>query len=425
MISKKMQTLYENILAYAAMSADSDGYISAGVGVASTVPALVSTKIDNKDGPKLRLIMPTQANLRSDQTGKLIFHPLAENAISDMSPTTSCLRKNITTRINFMLGNILSSLLSLAASPDLHHKLTPEQLEVVVMLKTIDDSIVSTFVNIVMAGIKSADAERLFVNVFVRRGGTYKGARYTRVGVTTFTMYNDLLKDPDELYGVKLRAKDREAFKALFEFVFPGIKEPDQYNFGSNDKTAPWLHSLMLTTGLIAGRINDIVTEFKEYIDHADDMLFNSEWVEDFQALETFEVDIKRVPFQHKPGMISEEVSETVTKPAGPGYQIASNTVQQPNRYIAPNISPINNQPNNGPRLQYDEKGRLDFRSVMASNPSIAAAASQANMYTGVNMGGGYPGMNVKRSYSGGGNNGQYDNRYPMQQGGRNQFNRI
>lgn len=425
MNSKKLQKLYKDILAYAAMSADNEGYISVGVGVGSVVPALVSTVVDNKPGPKLRLVMPTQANLRSDQTGKLVFHPLAEKAIGDMSPTTACLRKNITIRTNFMLGNILSSLLSLAASPDLHHKLTPEQLELVVALKTVDDSVVSTFVSLIVAGIKSADADKLFVNVFVRRGGTYKNNRYARVGVTTFTMYNDLLKSPNELYGIKLRPKDRDVFKALFEFVFPGIKEPEQYNFGSNDKVAPWLHALMFTTGLVAGRINDVVTEFKEYIDHAEETMFNADWIDDFQNLEALEVDIKRVPYQHRVDLVQEEHPALVAQPAT-GYQISSNNIQQQqqpqfqDKYIASNFNQVNARPNT-PSLSYDEKGRLDFRSVMAANPAIAAAANQFGAFNNSGQYNNGFNQNARRGYSGGGNwnnGGQYNNMKQSRFGG-------
>lgn len=371
MRSKRLEKLYESILMYAGMSIDNQGYINGGVG-GNSAPVTVGTN-------RNRLVLPTEANMRGDQRGKLLFHPLTEAAIQPASEVVEKLRLCINIRINFTLGAIVQHLISLAASPALHYKLTPEQLDLVVMLKDADDSVVNTFINLLLAGTKAVDTDRLFVNTYIRRGGLYRGDKYNRVGVTTFLMYSALLKkDVTELHGVKLRPKDKAVIIKAFEFVFPGIDVPDQYNYGSNDNVAPWLHTLMETTGVVVSRLNDVLSEYSDYIDSSEQLMFNVDWVDEFKNLSDLDKEIRHIPPQDKvmtplPSQPAPQYAQAhqptwmppqPTQPHQPSWMPAP-----PPQQYQHNYTPA--QPTGS--VMRNSDGTIDFRGTVQQNPNLAA----------------------------------------------------
>lgn len=282
----KLNELYASILRFCGMEVDNDGF--------------VSTVLDDKRHPTIvagkRMVLPDDVHLRNPKE-KLIFHPLSENIMRGESEVIIALRDVINIRLNFTFGIVCQYLLNLIASPDDHKKLTPDQLELLIAVKDVDDVTVRNFVSLMVEGVKQ-DANRVFTNIYLRRGGTIAEKRYARIGVVMFDFYDKLQAEGNTVYGVKLRVKDKEAYKQLCRFIFPNIEVQGSYNRGSDSDVAPFLDALMRSAMGIASRFNDILDMYKDFIDEADKLYFDSDWVETFENLNVMVPEIRRIPVQ-------------------------------------------------------------------------------------------------------------------------------
>jgi len=378
------------------MSVDTQGFVSGGVG-GNMHPITVGVA-------KNRLVLATETNLRGDQQGKILFHPLVEKAIAPASEVIEKMRACINTRINYTFGVVGQSLLSLAASPDLHHKLTPEQLDLVVMLKDVDEGVVKTFINVMLAGVNTNEPDKLFMYTYIRRGGLWHNTKYNRLGVTTFTMYNELKKDVKEINGVKLRPRDRNVMLALFNFIFPGIDVAEQYNYGSNDNTAPWLDTLMQSTSIVASRLNDVIIDFNEYIETADTLMFNVEWVEDFKDLSQLITDIRHIPHQDKPTTVINPVHIATTQP--PQYQqhqpvnISAPPAPYAQAVVNPYLQPAHQA--TGAPVVKNTDGTIDFQATLRANPNMVMANASSPFVNMMSAPPQYQQQQQQRGYLGG-----------------------
>ena len=299
----ELNELYRSLLMFAGINTDIDGY-------------LFTYYQDKKehfliDG--LRLVLPTQQHLKtSNVKEKIIFHPLAENQFTEESKVINTLTKAINVRLNVVFVALAESLLSLAASPSEHHKLTPSQTELLVALGDVDETSVKNFISLMMNSFKTEESYRYFIKLYLKRRGTVNGKIHSRAGIVTFPFLEKLLKE-ESFEPVKLRAKDKLIYANLFEFILPNSNKPESYNFGTSDTVAPYLHTLYKTSELIASNFNDIVKEFADYIDSPEKLLFNSEWVETFENLEVMRNQVRRIPMQG-----GNEGDAIITKPLAP-----------------------------------------------------------------------------------------------------------
>lgn len=351
----KLLGLYENILNYFGLVPDKSGFIRYA--------------IDDKNDPVLvddkHLVMPLQEHLRNfNPKEKMIFHPFAENVMRGESAVIKKLRSCINIKLNYTIGIIIKSLLNIVASPALHAKLNNEQMALLTVIKDADEKTVINFVSLMNAGIKSR-ADRLFTNVYMMRGGTYTGKRFSKVGVVSFPFYEELIKSEKH---DKLRVKDREALIAVFKFIFPNIDETEAYNHGSNER-APFFDALLRSSANIAARLNDILFIFDEFIEDANSFVFESQWVEHINDMAKFEPEIRRIPVQDgNEGSIFNEVeipepeqpvqTQTVTRP------VVNNQVQQNGMW---NQAPMQQKP----EIAKTNRG-IDFKSLVNANPAVA-----------------------------------------------------
>lgn len=366
----KLNEVYSAILAFAGLEADSDGYIS----------TIVADRREPAVMGGLRLVLPTDQHLRNpNPKEKVIFHPLSENILRGESEVITKLRDIINIRLNFTFGIVGNALLNLAASPEEHHKLTPDQTELLIALKDVDDITTKHFASIIFEGIKN-QANKMFMNIYLKRGGSIGEKRYSRAGILTFGLYEELLKDSQEVYGVKLRVKDKEALKKLFEFILPGIKEDNTcYNRGSDSTIAPYLDALMKTAMAIASRFNDIFDQYGQFIDFSDSLVFNGDWVETFENLNVMAAELRRVPAQ-----LGNEgtVAQTEAPPAPtPSLPVATPTPRAipmpPPQQLYPSTTPQYMQPQ-APMVapvRQTERG-LDWNSVVQHNPQVGMSGN-------------------------------------------------
>lgn len=371
-MSKIIEDLYRAILDYGGLEADEQGFISVSTG-GKPEPAFI-------DG--LRMVLPTYGQLRSfNPKEKVVFHPLTENVLRGESEVIQKLKYVINVKMNVTIGHIVNQLLSLIASPQLHGKLTPEQSELLYSVKDGDEKTSTEFTKQMISGIK-ATPDRCFVNVYLKRGGTFKGERYARVGIVTFPFYEGLKSGKIE----KLRAKDKETLIQVFQFVFPDIDKTDEYNFGSHSHVAPFLEALMMSSANVASRLNDLLTIFSNHITESKDLVFNSEWVETVQNLPALIPEIRKIPPQAgNEGSIpiNKEEPPQAPVPQAPVYQTQVQPIQPPiGGYPVP--LPTQSAPSAPPKV--GKKG-MDFRDFKASTPGMAYVPNPMAMPQSAPMG--------------------------------------
>lgn len=353
--------IYTDVLAFAGMKVDDN--------------ARVYTRVNDEKQyvmiGGLPIVLPTEAHLRTANIKeKLIFHPLSENILKQGEPEiVQKLRKFINIRLNSTFGIIAQSLLVLAASEKLHPQLTPDQTELMITLKHADNTMVKHWSEIM---VKTFSQKKSFVDIYVRYGGTFKEQRYFRIGVTSFPVYEELKPEKGPLFGVHVRNKDRETLRELYRFILPGIDLPEQYSFGSNSNTAPYLDALMHSAMNVASRFNAIIDQYQDYIITEscgmtlDQLKFSADWVDAFEDLDVLLPAIRRIPAQ----LVTEEVPAVAAAPApapAPAYPIAAPVPVAP-QMAAPMVAPPAPEPQG---LQYTSHG-LDFKSLVRQQPALA-----------------------------------------------------
>ena len=374
--------LYKSVLDVAGLSADDEGF--------------VSVKMDKDKSPALmngkRIVLPTQNQLsNTDHTNRVIFHPLVENVLHGESEIIARLRSALNVRLNYTFAAIGSQLLQIGASIAEHNKLNPNQSEFLSIVKDIDEKMMSTFGKIMVAAIKK-NPERCFINIFLKRKAIVNKVTYSRGGVVTFPMLDELLKDDDECFGVKMRVKDKLGITELFKYILPGCETPEIYNRGSNSNIAPFLDALMKTTMGVASKFNDVLELFGPKIDSYEDLIFNADWVETFDNLDVMQPQTRLIPMQAgnegKP-KAQEEMQSTAGMPAlvYPPQQsqpappvIQQPQVYQPQAYQQPPPPQMYQngqqygyqpQPVQQPPAPLTENGLIDFRASMARRPDL------------------------------------------------------
>lgn len=327
-MSTKLLDIYRSILKYSGLEADSDG--------------LISAVIDGKKQPSLidgvRMVLPTDHHLRTFMKNeKIVFHPFTENILRGESEVIQKLKLTINVKLNYTIATIGQSLLNLVASPEFHSRLNPEQMEIMTCIKDCDEKAVVNFIQVMINGSKTK-VDRLFTNIYLKRGGTIHGKRYSRVGIVSFPFYEDLTNGKVE----KIRVKDADTYKQLFKFIFPNIDEADCYNYGSNSQVAPFLDALMKSSCNVASRLNDILLTYKDFIDNYEELMFDSDWIEAFENLDDLTSEIRKIPVQYgNDGTISKPadlpntpmpVPAPVQQPMQmqPQYQQPQQPMQQP-----------------------------------------------------------------------------------------------
>ena len=358
--------LYTSILDCGSLTTNDEGFVSVKH---NNSPVLVEGK---------RLVLPTHKQLSSGGwDNKMVFHPLSESVLRGESEIIAKMRSVFNIRLNSTFAAIAVNLLSIIASTDEHKKLNPVQSELLSAVGEVDKPTMDAFIKVMTAIIKDS-AEKGFINIFLKRGGLIKGKKFSRVGVVTFPFYEELQKQQETYYGVKLRSKDRIVFIQLCEYILPSLNVEEQYNYGSESRIAPYLDALMGTVLGIASKFNDILETFSKEIDDSEDLVFNAEWVEAFENLEVMLPQIRQIPVQQGNEGKARMDDNTSQEPVSTSQVLQ--TFQPPVQQVQQPFNQFQNQPvqqapqQNG--LVITDKG-MDFGSLLRNRPQIAGFGQQ------------------------------------------------
>jgi hypothetical protein len=273
----EIRQLYKTILETLNMDIDKDGMISMRV-MDELFPAMVDGK---------RLVFPTETLLRAGVSDNVIaFHPLSENIIRGESPVIKKLRALIIYRLSEVIYTIMDQLIHIAADKDAHPKLTPTQSEFLSLVPRADAKTVKSFEKVL--GMAETDGEHRLVSIYLKRGGHWKGNKYSRVAVTSFPITDDFDTNEPEIFGVKMRKSDKEALKNLFLYIVPNGESLEEYSHGSNSMTAPYFHALMKSYLKVAKQLNKVVKRFKKHLHNADELMIDTSWESEIEDLSIY-----------------------------------------------------------------------------------------------------------------------------------------
>ena len=393
--------LYKEILKTGSLIVDKDDCVSAS-SRGTTIPFTVEGK---------RLVLPTRHQLKnSNWSDRVVFHPLSENVLKSESLVIEKFRNAINVRLNMVIGFLITEMLGIIGSVDIHKKMSPDQADILSKVGDIEGKTKDAILA-VLNNIFKDTKEKKIVHLFIKKGANIGEKRYSRGTIVTFPLYKELKGTEKQVYGVTLRNKDKEAFIKLLEYIVPDIEVDNFFNTGSQSDIAPSLDSLMRTLVKLADRTNTIVNSYKEFmVDDFNEYLYTDDWVDAFDNLSKLEGEIRSIPMQAgNEGQIQQKQSPQVQQPT---YQVEPPKNMGPAALLTPQQQQPYQQPiqsaqptNVGPKGQvYTENGGLDFAATLRNNPALSNNQSpyqnypqQQNMIPGPaalrNGGGNFGGM--------------------------------
>ncbi len=311
------------------------------------------------------VVLPTRdVLLNPKKDNMVIFHPLSENVLRGETDVMERYRKAINLTLNYRIGLLFGTIVELATSPAEHNKLNPEHLSLVVVLKDADDKTFAAY-EMLRKAMPPADAEKCFVNIFIKKNAHLK-RDYRRAAIVSFPFYEELIKDNGMAFGVKLRKKDHAAFKQLFEAIFPGIGEKNEYSRGGESDLAPTLDALLKAIVGLAGQINSVVDTYEDVLPSLSDLRFTDDWVDEANNLDSFTNDLRLLPSQvGNEGSIASDALRVQPVAVMPQAQLPMP--------VAPPLAPAWGQPQQRATPVINESGLLDMNSLILSNPELAA----------------------------------------------------
>ncbi len=325
----KLTELYEHILNYAGVYAKPDGSTEI-ILEGNAQPCLINEK---------QLMLPYESVLKHPPENTVIFHPFNEYVNRGESDIVRKLRRMINIRINLGVMSLADKLLQLLESAAEHKHLSPQQRELMTSVKgkfkpVTGESELRAKLASFATKIFIETPDSVFVNIYLKKSGTFRNEKHARVGIVSFPFYEALA----DYTGF---TKDqKETVLSLFEFIFPGSKdENESYNGFSDSMGCPWLDCLLKTSYNMVSRMTELASLYKEFIEKMNEegipssLIFDRQWVEPMENLDQYQKEILLIPTQAG----NEGVVE---KPAvqSPAASIAMATVNAP---LRPQVTPV------------------------------------------------------------------------------------
>lgn len=263
----KRVELYELLLRSLNVQADSNGRLVGKVGD-------VEKEIVYDDK---HFYLPTKDVLGkpADETANyLFFDPLTESAVRQESESARFLKKLITSRLQLSISLLVTNLLLILGKEENASKAKSGQTLLYRQGFTPTSTIMRSHKKLLSNGVKDNVTNRL-VSIFLKRGGTLDGERYSRVAKVTFPILDAFKSTTNAIFGVEMSARDKENILKLYSYVVYGVTTPtddlaDEFSAGSNSKMAPYFQSLCFAYCNIAKRINEVNKVYKSLYENSE-----------------------------------------------------------------------------------------------------------------------------------------------------------
>lgn len=299
----KLIQFYRDVLDMAGLAVDNEDMVKTNLSE-EPMPAIIKVNGDSK-----RLILPTDKRLKStDWNSCIAFHPLNENPFLKQgeSKVGEFIRRAIIYRVNIVAHCLMDNILELSIAPALHKKLNPAQLQLMTLTKDADQKTYDNYVKITEK-LGVTNTRDNFASLYSKKQGVIDGVKYARVGVWSFPLYQALVKSTGDVFGIKVRKKDLETYKALMEFIIPNIANEAEYMVGSNNQMSPYTDSLLRSTAKVVlqlNRVTDLLFKGKTFApaDQAEGLhqylTFNTNWIDITNDISQLEKEVRMIPIQ-------------------------------------------------------------------------------------------------------------------------------
>lgn len=324
----KLIQFYRDVLDMAGLAVDNEDMVKTNLSE-EPMPAIIKVNGDSK-----RLILPTDKRLKStDWNSCIAFHPLNENPFLKQgeSKVGEFIRRAIIYRVNIVAHCLMDNILELSIAPALHKKLNPAQLQLMTLTKDADQKTYDNYVKIAEK-LGVTNTRDNFASLYSKKQGVIDGVKYARVGVWSFPLYQALVKSTGDVFGVKVRKKDLETYKALMEFIIPNIANEAEYMVGSNNQMSPYSDSLLRSTAKVVlqlNRVTDLLFKGKTFApaDQAEGLhqylTFNTNWIDITNDISQLEKDVRMIPIQ-------DNQVDTVPQPTQQTNNVQATPAMQP-----------------------------------------------------------------------------------------------
>lgn len=265
---------------------DETGYLSVAGADGTKLPFSIEGK---------RWALPLRRNLTGDNADILVINPLKESLNTDANvPIISRIRLAYMAKINQELNVIAKSLITIVTSEALHPQLTGDQRNILTVCANMSNKTLEAYDKL-MEAMQGNLIDKCIVSIFLRRGAVLNKVTYGRGAIVTWPLYAALKSDEEKVFGVKLTKKERENIITLFEFMIPGISQPDQYSYGSLHKHFAFMDSLLSSVASIQQIIQNHVGL---YPDHMTDKIFefNYDYIDVIENSDKYMPTIRLLP---------------------------------------------------------------------------------------------------------------------------------
>jgi hypothetical protein len=292
-MSKKHEALlqiYTEVLASCDLIVDERGQVSyAPAGTEEPIPAAVAGK---------RLVLPTPEalNERGFWEDHTAFHPLSENFLHGESPVLAKLKAGMKIKLGGTIAELMGWLVKFAANPDQQATgavgaKASKYLKLVPNIKEITAERIEEIIE-----RSSGSNDRLFVNLYLKRGGDILDSRYQWACIATFPFRQELDGAEPKVFGVKLSQKDQASFKALFDYILPENDRIETYSAGSKIKSACKFDACLRSFAKIAARLNEVIQTHRKIIPTYKDLTIKLDWFDKLGELDRLESVVPPLP---------------------------------------------------------------------------------------------------------------------------------
>ena len=350
----KIIQFYKNLLKVANFVTNEDGFIYNEFDDNITYLTIGGKKV----------LLPTPENLkRPDIDNYVILHFLPENT-ARLSPDIDRIKGLINDRLNTSVIFLINAICGIMSDNTAQKNLSVEQVEFLSNIKTFDKTAAKHIPTAIMK-LAHENISNAILNIFIKRGGTYKNERYFRVSNVTFPILNKI--NNKELSN-SMRDKDYEILKNIIESIFPNCHVKEYYNSGSRDMNAPTIEALLRSTYLLASEINDVYYLFKDYLESI--QLYqpiDTDVFDDMNNLNAIIEESKRIPNQSDDPTFAQPQVQANTVPVNNNPYMQIPQTQQ-------TISPLN------------EDDTVNLNKLALANPALVPFSGYNTIMANPNM---------------------------------------
>lgn len=282
-----------------------------------------------------RLVLPTRSILsRLDNNGCIAFHPVCESVVRGHSPVIRKLQRLVSSRLTYVINDLLNRLLGIAMDTSRHSTLSPQQKEFLSLVPEISPDCHKQLVSI----LKEVDYNGKYrtINIYIKNGATIDSERFKRGAIINFPLMDELLSTGTKVFGKTVTKKNKEVIKNLLRFILD-VTDDDyntKYCVGTNSDIAPNFHCLVNAYANISEALNIVSTGYGTAIPSEAGLVIDVSWSDVFEDLKDC-VGILPVLSGNEGDIISGDPAQEPEKPV----EATRSTVNKPVSIAAASIA--------------------------------------------------------------------------------------